>query len=51
VLRRRAALSDKLQLADSLTSDVAEALEYLQLGVDEEDEALIEEVAQKVPTL
>jgi len=51
VLRRRAALSDKLQLADSLSTDVAEAFEYLELGVEEGDDGLIEEVAQRVPGL
>ena len=51
MLRRRAALSDKLQLADSLSTDVAEAFEYLELGVEEGDDGLIEEVAQRVPGL
>jgi len=51
VLRRRAAAQQKLQQAESLTRDVSDALEYLELGAAEGDESVLEDVAAQVEGL
>jgi len=45
VMRRRAAASEKLALAASLTRDVGDALELLELGAAEGDESVVADVA------
>jgi len=44
-MRRRAAASEKLTLAASLTRDVGDALELLELGAAEGDESVVADVA------
>ncbi len=51
MLRRRAAAQQKLQQAESLTRDVSDALEYLELGAAEGDESVLEDVAAQVEGL
>ena len=51
MLRRRAAAQQKLEQAESLTRDVSDALEYLELGSAESDESVIEDVASQVDGL
>jgi len=50
-LRRRAAAQQKLQQAESLSCDVSDALEYLELGAAEGDDSVLEDVAAQVDGL
>jgi peptide chain release factor 2 len=47
-MRRRAALSEKLELAESLGKEVGEALEYFELAAEEGDEKLLSELATQL---
>jgi peptide chain release factor 2 len=50
-MRRRAALRDKLEPAESLGKEVDEALEYFELAAEEGDEKLLGELAAQLPEL
>lgn len=50
-MRRRAAAQQKLQQAESLSCDVSDALEYLELGAAEGDDSVLEDVAAQVDGL
>ena len=50
-MRRRAAASEKLELAESLVKDVSDAIEYLELGAEENDHSVIAEVAEQATAL
>ena len=44
MMRKRSAAVEKLALADSLTTDVADAMEFLELGAAEGDESVVADV-------
>jgi peptide chain release factor 2 len=50
-MRRRAALADKITLAESLVKDVADSLEFLELVAAENDEGALSDLEKQVPTL
>jgi peptide chain release factor 2 len=50
-MRKRAAAAEKLELAEKLTRDVADAAELLELGASEGDESVVSDVEAQVPAL
>ncbi len=50
-MRKRAAANEKLGLIESLSKDVTDAVELLELGVSDNDDALVSEIETQVPTL
>lgn len=50
-MRRRAAAQEKVELVESLEKDVADALEYLELGAAEGDDGAITDAAAQVEEL
>lgn len=50
-MRRRAAAAEKVQLVESLYKDVADALEYLELGAMENDDSVIADAATQARVL
>lgn len=50
-MRKRAAASEKLELAEKLTRDVTDAAELLELGASENDESVIADVEAQIPAL
>ncbi len=50
-MRRRAAAVEKLTLAESLSKDVVDALEFLELGAAEDDGSVIADVADQAQSL
>jgi peptide chain release factor 2 len=50
-MRRRASVAEKINLADSLTREVSEALEYLELCAAEGDETALTDLARQVREL
>ncbi len=51
MLRKRAAAQEKVDLVENLTTDVNDALEYLELGMAEGDEAVVQEAAEQATAL
>jgi peptide chain release factor 2 len=51
VMRRRAGAVEKLELVESLTRDVGDALELLELGAAEADESVVADVAAQAHKL
>src|SRR5450432_515927 len=50
-MRKRASAVEKVALIDTLTKDVADAAELLELGAADGDEAIVTEVEAQVPAL
>jgi peptide chain release factor 2 len=50
-MRRRAQASEKLGLADKLSNDVDDAIEYLELGASENDESAIKDAENQASQL
>jgi len=50
-MRKRAGAAEKLELADKLTRDVADAAELLELGASENDESVVADVEAQIPAL
>jgi peptide chain release factor 2 len=50
-MRRRAAVAEKVELVESLASDISDALEYLELGATENDDSVIQDAAEQVGAL
>jgi peptide chain release factor 2 len=48
-MRQRAAAQEKIELIEGLTRDVADAIEYLELGAAEGDESALADVEKLVP--
>ncbi len=51
LMRKRASANEKLGLIESLSKDVADAVELLELGASDNDDALVSEIETQVPTL
>src|SRR5207244_2302807 len=51
VLRKRATVESKLEVAKKLGSEIADAAEYLELGAAESDEAAIADAGRQVAAL
>jgi peptide chain release factor 2 len=50
-MRKRASAADKLGMIESLTKDVTDAFELLELGAADNDEGIMSEVEAQVPAL
>jgi peptide chain release factor 2 len=50
-MRKRAAAAEKLELIQSLTRDVKDTLELLELGAAENDESVVNDVERTLPAL
>jgi peptide chain release factor 2 len=50
-MRRRSAIVEKIEHIESLSRDVSDALELLELGAAENDESTISEIGKQVPSL
>ncbi len=51
VTRKRAAAQEKLEMIESLTTDVTDAVEYLELGAEENDESVLADAEQQAIAL
>ncbi|HEX3773159.1 MAG TPA: peptide chain release factor 2 [Polyangiaceae bacterium] len=51
LMRKRASAADKLGMIESLTKDVTDAFELLELGAADNDEGIMSEVEAQVPAL
>ncbi len=50
-MRKRAAAIEKITLGETLTRDVTDAIEYLELGAAEGDESVVQDAAQQAESL
>ncbi|HEX7451746.1 MAG TPA: peptide chain release factor 2, partial [Polyangiaceae bacterium] len=51
LMRKRASATEKLVWIEALTKDVTDAVELLELGASDNDEAIMSEVEAQVPAL